>query len=304
MNANLDIAVLGFSSWDYLSVVPHIPADDKVRIAEYLEQGGGPGATAAVAAVRLGVRTGLITAVGDDVRGRLIIEELRRENVNVDGCEMQRGAISPVGFCWVDQHTRHRSIAWHSGTTTALDAGRPLDDLLRGAKVLHLDGHHPEAAAVAIDLVHRRGGIVSFDAGTYTENNRRLVDQCDVVIASEKFAHAWTGGDDVEAAVRGIAVRGPRIVMVTLGSRGVVCLARNQILRRPAFAVDVVDTTGAGDVFHGAFCVGLVEGWGIEESIDFASAAAAMKCTRLGGRTGIPDRAAVMKFLEAMKKPQ
>ncbi|MEN6606263.1 MAG: PfkB family carbohydrate kinase [Bryobacteraceae bacterium] len=301
MNEHLDVVMLGFCSWDYLGVVPRIPLDDKVRMAGYLEQGGGPAATAAVASARLGARTGFASVVGDDARGHLILEEFEHEGVDTAACEVQPGAVSPAGFCWVDQPTGQRSIAWYPGTTVDLSPAAEPDRLLRGAKVLHLDGHFPSAAMVVTDRVRASGGIVSLDAGTYREHMLQLIDLSHVVIASEGFARDMIGRDDPEAAIQAIAARGPGIAMVTMGSRGVVCLTSGQVLRRPAFTVDAVDTTGAGDVFHGAFCVGLLEGWDVERSIEFASAAAALKCTCLGGRTGIPRRSEVLRFLDSKR---
>jgi ribokinase len=296
---SLDVVALGFCSWDYLGIVPRIPVDDKVKIGGYLEQGGGPAATAAVAASRLGARTGFASVVGADVRGRLILDEMKREGVDVEACQIEAGAVSPAGFCWVDEPTGKRSIAWFPGTTPDLTPAADVDAMLRGARVLHLDGHFPAAASVAIERIRVTGGIVSLDAGTYRDHMPGLMARCQVVIASEGFAHDLIGRNDPEAAARSIVRNGADVGMVTLGSRGVLWLEGARVVRRPAYRVEVADTTGAGDVFHGAFCIGLLEGWDVERSAAFASAAAALKCTRLGGRTGIPTRAQVTEFLKS-----
>lgn len=301
MGAQVDIVMLGICAWDYLGTVSRIPLNDKARMIEHLEQGGGPAGTAAVAASRLGARTGFIGKVGDDARGRLILDGFRQEGVDASGCVVQQGAISPAAFCWVEQSTGNRSVAWHPGSITPLRPEEVPQDLVRGARVLHLDGHQAGAAVAAAERARQAGATVSLDAGAYHQHMDRLMELSHVVIASEAFGRELIGSDNPEAAVREIFSCGPRIAMVTLGSRGSLCLTSAGLLHKPAFTVDVVDTTGAGDVFHGAFCVGMLEGWDLDRTIDFASAAAALKCRRLGGRTGILPRAEVIDFLKTVR---
>ena len=301
MTQQADIVMLGFCGWDYLAVVPHIPLDDKVRMVESLEQGGGPAATAAVAAARLGARTAFVGKVGDDARGENIVAEFRKEGVDVAFLLIEEGATSSTAFCWIEQNTGKRSIAWQTGSARDLTPEEVPLDLIRGAKVLHLDGHQIEAALAAAEEARQAGVAVSLDAGSYSERMECLMKSCQVVIASEVFAQGLIGRDDPEAAVREISRAGAEIAAITLGVRGCICLTAGGLLRKPAFPVDVVDTTGAGDVFHGAFCVGLAEGWPVEQALDLAGATAALKCMRLGGRTGIPQRDTVMGFLRKSK---
>ena len=301
MNSRVDILTLGFCNVDYLAIVPHIPLDEKVQIIETIEQPGGSAATAAVTAARLGAKAGFIGRTGDDSRGRTIADEFRREGVNIDGLVVDRGATSSLAFCWIDQTTGRRSIAWHHGSAKPLSAEAVSPELVRTAKILHLDGFQPDAALAAARLAREAGVRISLDAGTFMPHMQQLLELSDVVIASEQFAKALLGRDEPETAVKEILSRGAEIAMVTLGERGCVCLTADGLLRKPAFSAPAVDTTGAGDVFHGAFCVAMLEAWGIERSIEFASATAALKCTRLGGRSGIPTRRDVFAFLESAK---
>lgn len=298
MTHQMDIVMLGFCGWDYLAIVPHIPYDEKVGIVESLEQGGGPAATAAVAAARLGARTAFVGKVGDDARGRHIVEEFRKEGVDVSGLAVEKGATSSFAFCWIEQGTGKRSIAWKVGSALGLALDEVPLDLVRGAKVLHLDGHQNEAALAVAEQARQADVTVSLDAGSYSPQMDRLMGRCHVVIASEGFARGLIGRDDPGAAVDEIFRRGAKIAVVTLGAQGCVCRTAEGLLRKRAFPVSVVDTTGAGDVFHGAFCVGLAEGWPVDRALDFAAATAALKCTHLGGRTGIPQRDQVMEFLK------
>jgi sugar/nucleoside kinase (ribokinase family) len=135
------------------------------------------------------------------------------------------------------------------------------------------------------------------DVGGLRGGAGRLLPLMDYAIASESCARQLSADGDWERACRAVRQRGPRCVVVTLGEKGLVCLEGDRFSRMPAFAVNVLDTTGAGDVFHGAFCYGLVQGFALERNLAFASAAAAMKCRRLGGRAGIPTRQEVEEFL-------
>jgi len=254
-----------------------------------------------VAAARLGARTAFAGKIGSDDRGDRILAGFRAEAVDVTGCLREEGAVSAAGFCWIEEATGRRSIAWHPGTAGPLGPAELPEALIRGAKILHLDGSHPDAALAAARLAGQAGVKVSLDAGTYGPHMPALIGLSDLVIASQGFARDLVGRDDPEAALREMAARGPRIAIVTLGPGGSLGLSGGRMFRRAAFPVPVVDTTGAGDVFHGAFCVGLLESWGLERTVDFAGAAAALKCTRVGGRTGIPGREEVIAFLHSVR---
>ncbi|HYL82408.1 MAG TPA: PfkB family carbohydrate kinase, partial [Candidatus Acidoferrum sp.] len=146
----------------------------------------------------------------------------------------------------------------------------------------------------------REAGIpVSLDAEDSTELREELFRFTDILIVSHPFSRELTGKTDLTDILRGLARLGPACVGVTLGDQGSALLHRQEIVEVPAFPVDVVDTTGAGDVFHGAFLYGLLQGWKAGDILLFANAVSALKCTRLGGRAGIPRPAEVRAFLDA-----
>ncbi len=291
------VTALGYCSVDYLCVVPQVPMDEKVEITERCRQGGGPAATAAVAAARLGAQTAFCGAVGDDDLGVAILAELRREGVDVGGVVTRPGAESPVAFCWAEQGTGRRSIAWSRGSAQPLTPAELDRARLARTALLHLDGHQTQAAFAAAAIVKAAGGLVSLDAGTFRPDLAELARQCDIVITSERYATAFLGADDPDRAARAIQAQGPRLAAVTLGRRGWVACDGRTLLRGNAFSVPVVDTTGAGDVFHGAFCVAWLETEDLRYSLSFAAGAAALKCRRLGGRAGIPTRPELDEFL-------
>ncbi len=303
MNPAPLITGIGYCGMDYLCRVPYIPLDDKVEIAEHLIQGGGPCATALVAAARLGARTAFFGAVGDDERGAHIQRELADEGVDTSGLRVRRNAVSPACFCWIDQTTGRRSIAWTRGGAKPL-APRELDcrQIVR-SRVLHLDGHQTRAAVAAAKIARRHGVAVSIDAGTLVPGIDDLLTLSDIIIASETFSSRFTGEGSPRTAVKRLFAGSCRFAAVTLGKRGSVGYDGKTIIRCPPMDVKVVDTTGAGDVYHGAFAFAFATGRSWVECMRFATAVAALKCTALGGRTAIPDWKAAERFLRRQPCP-
>lgn len=292
------ISGIGYCSIDYLSIVPHIPVDDKVEIIRSLIQGGGPAATAIAAAARLGAETAFMSVVGDDESGRKIIDGLAAEGINTSAIMVRKNSESPTAFCWIEQQSGKRSIAWTKGNTVPLAPEELDSDLIKASKVLHLDGHQTQAAIAAAKIARQNGVVVSIDAGTIVPGIDELLAFSDIIIASEKFATRYTGESSLEKAAEKLFHKDCRFSAVTAGIAGSVGFDGKNIIRCPAFKVDVVDTTGAGDVFHGAFAYKYSVGGTWLECMRFSSAVSALKCTKFGGRTGIPDLKTVEKFLE------
>ena len=293
-----DIAALGFCSNDYLALLPEIPIDNKVQILEHLVQGGGPAATAAVAAARLGKKTAFISIVGDDDPGQTIIRDLEKENVYTGGMKIRKNCNSAIAYCWVDKTTGARSVAWSRGNLPELEADEVDLEMIRNAKILHLDGHNPKAALAAAKEARKHGVKVSIDAGTLRDGIKEILEYVDILIASEMFARQYTGENDLEKAIYKLASNGAEVVGVTMGKNGSMTLQNGQLFRAGTFPVIPVDTTGAGDVYHGAYCVKYLETVDPMECMRCASAVAALKCTKTGGRTGIPTRSEVDEFLK------
>ena len=283
----IDYVGIGFCSNDYLSVLPHIPYDSKVQMVEHLVQGGGPAATATVAAARLGLSTAFISTVGDDDAGKRILTDFEAEHVSTQAMIVRKGFVSPIAYCWIEQSTGKRCVAWTRGNLAELDPATEVDfDLIGKAKMLHLDGHQTAAALAAADVARKHGVLVNFDAGTIRPGVEQLVRKADILITSEE-------------AIFKLAETGARVCGITMGEQGSMVLDNGKILRCPAFTIKPVDTTGAGDVYHTAFGVRYLETHDLMECMRFASAVSALKCLKLGGRTGIPTRAQVDEFLRS-----
>jgi ribokinase len=163
-------------------------------------------------------------------------------------------------------------------------------DLLRTSRVLHTDGLFIEASLAAASEAKKAGVIVAVDAGTLREGMLDLARLSDCFVSSESFARSLVGGDDPLGACRRIAELGPRIAGVTLGARGYAAMFDGRSIVKPACAVEAVDTTGCGDVFHAGLTYGLARGWDPGRSFDLAAWAAAQVATRMGGRAGIPPK--------------
>lgn len=294
----LEFIGLGYSSLDFCCLVERIPEDAKSEALDCLTGGGGPASTATCTAARLGLAAGFIGTVGDDARGGSILGEFEAAGVNTGSVVVRSGAESPAAFCWAERCTGRRSIVWTRGSTRPLDWEEVAVDKIRCARLLHLDGHHTEAAIHAAEIARNHDVVVSIDAGTILPGMERLLALADLVIASADFAATFTGNLDPGAAVRHLLSGHTRFAAITLGSKGCIGFDGKAIFRQPGFEVEVVDTTGAGDVFHGAFAVRLLEGADWQECLRFASAVAALKCRQLGGRAGIPARAEADQFLE------
>jgi len=293
-----DVVGLGHSAVDYLGVVPRYPAlDEKIEMLEFAKQGGGPVATALVTLSRLGASTAYIGKVGDDDFGKFILEEFKKEGVDTRGVIVEKGASSLFAFCVIEKNTGKRTIFWSTGRRSEINPGKLNKELIVSAKFLHLDGHETEAAIQAAKWAREKNIKIILDPDIISPGIEELISLSDVVIASSSFVQNFTGEESYSEGAEKLFSLGPEIVVVTLGEKGCLCKSKDGIFTKPAFKVKVIDTTGAGDVFHGAFIYGLLKRWDLEKIAEFSNAVAAIKCTKLGGRAGIPNLEEVNKFL-------
>jgi len=286
----MDVFGLGQCSLDYLGRIPAWPEPDtKCEFCDMVVQGGGPVATALAALSRWGLACHFAGVAGDDPFGRQIVRFLRDEGVDVSGLVERPGHRSQFAFIAVEPGGR-RTIFWQRPTGEALRPAEIRMDVLRACRVLHTDGLFIEASLAAAAEAKREGLLVAVDAGTLREGMLELARASDCFVASESFARALVGGDDPLAACRQILAFGCRIAGVTLGARGYAAMFDGRVIVKPARAVEAVDTTGCGDVFHAGFIYGCLKQWTPERSLDFGAWAASRVSLYPGGRTGIPSR--------------
>ncbi len=293
-----DLISIGLSVMDYLFLCDKLPRGRFGGAADHLVQGGGLAATAAVAMARLGGRVEMWSRVGDDLQGRFILEQFEHEGVDTSQVRVCPGGHSSACAVTVDRSNGERYFTYFPGrgldpTTEGLDLGR-----VDRAKAVLVDCSWPEAQTAAARRARERGVPVCADVGGVGDRVRELLRCVDYPIYSHDCARRYGGTDSVEDALRKLAELGGVAPMITLGGQGCAWLEGGAVRRLPAFRVEVVDTTGCGDVFHGAFTFGLAQGWDVARNARFASAVAALKCRALGGRTGIPTYPEVAAFLK------
>ncbi|MBW1721729.1 MAG: sugar kinase [Deltaproteobacteria bacterium] len=294
---------LGQACVDYLGRVNKFPAEDeKVELEELVMQCGGPASTALVVLARLGVKVAFIGVVSDDPFGVKIQKELELEGIDSTYLKTVPGFSSQFAFIAVTRDNGHRTIFWHRGTVPSLNADDVDLSPFSAAEILHLDGLMIEASIEAARQARRMGMRIVLDAGTMREGSLELVSMVDVLIASERFAEPIVGKQSPpEQTLAALRRLGPRQVVLTLGEKGSMALDHGMILFQRAFPVEAVDTTGAGDVYHGGYIYGLLKGWHMADCMRFASAASALKCRMIGARKGIPGYARLQEFLEIHK---
>ena len=298
----VDVVGLGSPVMDLVINVSQIPRGNSfVTANEIFHQGGGNCASAMAASARLGAKTGMLAKVGGDSTGDFVIKDLQFNGV--DTSHILRGPADTSGpYCLsvseVDLGTR---FFVHRPATVNLIQPEEVDyDYIAGAKVLHLDRGFPAQIAAA-KFAREKGVKVSIDAGSYTEDRVALIPYVDMYIASEMFYEGMFKGNekDLEGNCRKLHDMGPSVVWITRGPLGCCGLIDGKFFDVPTFVeTPVVDTTGAGDVFHGAYIAALLEGLPHPECARFANAVSSIKCMFVGGRTGIPNRETVRRFLK------
>lgn len=293
-----DVVGVGINVVDYLFRVPRFPEPDtKSDASAVTTQGGGLTATAMVACARLGLRTRYIGKFGSDEIGRMARQGLAAENLDLSGAVQAAEAPNRLCFVLVEDGSGRRTIIRHMDRRIWLRAEELSREAVCSGRVLHLDGYEGEAALQAARWAREAGIPVSVDAEHFTERRLQLFRLTDILIVAERYGRELTGTEDVPGILQGLRRLGPLCVGVTLGERGSALLCRGEIVQVPGFPVEVVDTTGAGDVFHGAFLCGVLHEWDVKHILAFANAVSALKCTRLGGRSGIPRAEEALDFL-------
>jgi ribokinase len=268
-----------------------------MEMLDLTQQGGGLAATAMVTVSRLGARAAYVGKVGDDALGRFVVAGLEREGVNAEHCVIEPGGSARFAFIVVDREKGTRTILWSRKGVAALEE-RELDlASVLSTRVLLVDAHEPAASVAAARAARKAGIRVVLDAEKVDAVNKELVKLADTVIVPANFARELTGERSPEGAGDRMQRELGGTVVITAGVDGSFYADGTGRFHQPAFGVEVVDTTGAGDVFHGAFAFALLHDWTARERAAFASAVAALKCRKLGGRPGIPSLAETFAFL-------
>lgn len=301
-----DVVGLGVSTLDIFTVVESFPTEREVQQAiSMVIDGGGPVATAMVTLSRLGASAAMIDHIGGDWSGRLIADDYNKYGVATAAVTVFPGCSSSVANILVERMSGKRAILFQPGTVPEITDIRPYISLLQRAAILHINGRHRAVLDEAIAAARRAGVKVSFDGGAnrYTPAMRDIVPQTDICIVAKDFAVQYTGETDLAVAAAHLLAAGPELVGITDGVNGSWIRHKDgTCFHQPAFLQEhVVDTTGCGDSYHGAFLYGLVKKMSLAQAAQLASAVAALNTQTLGGRVGLPDLAAAQAFLASDK---
>jgi sugar/nucleoside kinase (ribokinase family) len=300
--ATFDVLGLGCAAVDdllYIDAYP--PPDQKVRVRRRERQCGGLTATALVAAARLGARAAFAGILGTDDHSRFILDALTREGVDVTHV-IQRPGVRPIhSTILVDETHYTRTIFFDLEGSVGADPSAPPAEVIASTRVLLVDHYGIEGMTRAVDVAHAAGATVVADLErSEWPGFAELLARIDHVLVSRDFACRWTGTSDPAEAVQKLWSPVRQAVVVTCGEEGGWYRGKPgpaAPTHFSAFKVETVDTTGCGDVFHGAYAAALARGLSLEARLRFASAAAAIKATRRGAQAGIPSRQETEAFL-------
>lgn len=293
-----DVIGIGENSVDEIYRLPAAPvAGAKLPIVACRRLPGGQVATALCTCAALGLRVKYVGAFGRDPNGTLVRGELMRRGVDVSDAPV-RDVPNRHAVILVDGRTGDRTVLWARDPELSLRPEELTEATIAGARLVHIDATDEEAAIRAALIARSRGALVTTDIDQVTGRTADLVAAATTAIVAEQVPQTLTGEPDPGRALRAMQRLTAAAICVTRGARGAMLLQDDVLYECPSFPVDVVDTTGAGDVFRGAFIYALLGGRGPDDLLRFATAAAAVSCTREGAIGGVPTLAEVQALID------
>ncbi|CAG7857391.1 ribokinase [biofilm metagenome] len=288
----VDVMCVGHASYDLIFTVPHHPGADEKMVADSLIScGGGPAANAAVQVAKLGLTAAFAGYLGNDLYGEQHYQELINYGVNVD-LVVRGESPTPLSTVLV-KHGGKRALINFKGETKALPANA-IDFAGINPKVILFDGHEPHISVPLAKTAKAQGIPTVLDAGSVHEGTLVLMALVEHLACSEKFAVQLHG--DIDTAINNLSEVAPNVV-ITVGEKGLLWRRREDYGALPAFSVNAVDTTGAGDAFHGAYAAALAQKMEWLGLLRYASAAGSLCCAKAGARLGLASYEAVLALL-------
>jgi len=281
----VDVVGVGVNATDTIIRLPRFPEfNSKLEILSVEVQPGGQVASALVACQRWGLKTRYVGKVGEDDAGRMQLSTFEREGVAAEVI-VAAGAASQMAFILVDEDSGERTILWKRDAEVALRAEDLRPEWITQGRALLIDGHDTGAAATAARWARLARIPVTADLDTVYPGVETVLPNVDYLISSRQFPERVTGETDLRNSLPSLHQKyWFRLTAATLGRDGVLAWDGSEFHYAAGYEVNVRDTTGAGDIFHGAFLYAMFQGWGIERQLEFCCAAAALNCTAAGAR--------------------
>lgn len=299
MPATHDIVGIGVCTMDHLVTVRRMPKqNENMAAVNYDRQPGGLASIALIAAARLGARAKVIARIGDDDAGVYIRRALEEEGVDASLLLTEPGSESHVSVILVHEASGDRSIITRPATGKPVSASEFTRADITAARVLFVDALNEATLSAARWAKEARMKVLLDPALPYADI-KPLLKYVDVPIVPEYWARALLPDQPPAAVAERLRAEGAEIAVVTLGERGAVVAWEEGTQAFPAYPVEVVDTTGAGDAYHGAFMYALLQDWDVPRMARFASAVGSMNCRAMGGRSALPTLGEVEQFLAA-----
>jgi sulfofructose kinase len=299
-----DVVGVGLNATDTMLLVPHFPAyGGKVPFIKELLSPGGQVASAMVTCAKLGLRAKYIGTVGDDERGEIQMQSLLGSGVDLTHVQRRVNCPNQSAYIVIDQSTGERTVFWSRPDCLAISPDEIEPDQITCARILHVDGHDTRAVEHAARIARENGIPVTVDVDTIYPGFDRVLPLVDYLIASSEFPGRWTRIEDPKKALETLQREyGMRVAAMTLGAHGALALADGKFHYSPGYVVHCVDTTGAGDVFHGAFCYAVLDSMPLPDALDFSNAMAALNCTAMGARGGIAGAEAARDLMQRAQR--
>lgn len=293
----VDVVGFGESTVDLICRVPVYPVrDTKVRMEPLLRAGGGQIATACSLCARFGLRTVFVGRIGDDDLGAFLARDLAEEPLDLI-LHSVVAARTHLSVIIVDRATGGRTIVYDRDPRLGWRPEEVRSEWIQNARILHLDTHEPAASTELARQAHARDLIVALDIDIPVSGWDELAAETDLLICGSHFLETAFPGIPWEEGLTCLAGATRGLAIATRGSQGAAVWVKERVEEFPAFTVDVVDSTGAGDMFHGAFLFGVLQGWTLEATMEFANAAGALACRAVGARNAIPTLEAVRDLI-------
>jgi sulfofructose kinase len=295
-----DVVGVGQNATDTLILLSHFPAyAGKVAFERELLSPGGQVASALVTCAKLGLRVKYIGTVGDDERGRIQLGSLQASGINLDDVEVRKNCPNQTAYILIDQSTGERTVLWQRNDCLRLDPESMTAEKITSARLLHIDAHDTATVARAAQIARQHGIPVTVDVDTIYHGFDRVLPHVDYLVASSEFPVQWTNERDHFRALETIQEEFHiPVAAMTLGALGALARVDGRFIYSPAFVVNCADTTGAGDVFHGAFCYAVLQKMPMREALELSNAMAALNCTALGARGGISTIQQALALIE------